>query len=550
MTLLAIIKEVKNHNGNISLDEARSLTNAIDCKYTYSEKADFIERLIDYTGTEWGRCDHSEFYFPEYQAEPTVGALEGALLFSEYRKRYDHRYQWAECTHGEEGYTTNDDARYIEDRDIYVTERLYLREGYFYCAGCESYFSDDGYGGDGYCSSCYEEDEPDDHDSDSSPIYSYNTRIDDVRHFYLRQDTRYFGIELEQEFPNDRPSERARWANDNIDGLTSITIWKSDGSLTNGAELVSIPQTLAQWQDETNNPIRDLCNNPEWRRAARSHDTRTCGLHVHVSRSTVPEPVIAKLVVLMNDPSMGETTALVARRAPNTTYCMAEKKRWHSDYNRDWHDAKYRHDIHLDKKPSPTAYVRPHNYVCKKQNPQGGRYTPVNVTEHTLEFRIFRGTLKWETVLASIEYCDAVISFCTQHGASAMYAEEFVKWLKQAITRNTYPALQKYLQQRTLLPKPRPKPEPVSEDTSTECRSVPEEVPAATFVMDPYDGQRPPLGNTAFFEAPGDHYIAHRNTPVRVCRSHAPAVEVQPGEIWWNSARTCSLRVQPTNVQI
>jgi hypothetical protein len=82
-----------------------------------------------------------------------------------------------------------------------------------------------------------------------------------------------------------------------------------------------------------------------------------------------------------------------------------------------------------------------------------------------------------------------------------------------------------------------------------------EEPPAATFVLDPYDGQRTEFHGGYYTDMPGDHFIAHRDYPVQVGRLNVLGqfqltADVQPGEIWWNSTRTCSLRVEPTNFQL
>jgi len=273
-----------------------------------------------------------------------------------------------------------------------------------------------------YCEDCCP---PEDEDEDEAEdvIYNYGTDVRgklDWAWQHADSEERLFGVEVEMEFPRERPAEWAAYALDNIAGLDRLAIWKSDGSLTNGAELVTLPLPLREWQDR-DNPVYRLCDDTTFLTKARSHDTSTCGLHVHVTRATIPEPVIAKLVVLFNDPSMAHLTLMVARRPQSSGYCVARKKKWVYSASCD-----------------------------KRQWNQDGRYTPVNLTDETIELRMFKGTLRPETIMASVEFCQASIDYCNQHGAARMNGPDFQAWLV-AQPRKAYPALREYLIYRKLL---------------------------------------------------------------------------------------------------
>jgi hypothetical protein len=137
---------------------------------------------------------------------------------------------------------------------------------------------------------------------------------------------------------------------------------------------------------------------------------------------------------------------------------------------------------------------------------QDDRYTPVNLTRNTIEFRIFKGTLKWETVLASIEFCEAVISYCTQYGASRLNDRDFTAWLKSAVTRKTYPALRDYLTTRTILPTRRQKPaDKVTEVTVSEPAPEPEVVAPVC----PYGTVEPAIERTGADEWVAAEYNSH-----------------------------------------
>lgn len=482
--------------------EARErLRNTINCYMNrLGAVRTFTRDRRDDWDWSWVTCSASSWIFPVGQNghrldddEPVFDAWLGAT------PAHDSGFRWAHDRHGDEGWCHRDNCVHVEGEDRWITEDFADR-CYRDCAHCGELFhieSDEAmyshYRDRTYCSDyCYDsdgphEDEDEDEDDDyssSNPIHSYGTRIEHVLRMNLEHKKRYFGLEIEQEFPGETPSAHVRWAIGNICYLGSMSIWKSDGSLNNGAELVTLPKPLDYWQKP--NPIQDLCDNRQWRKVARAHDTTTCGLHIHVSRSSIPEPVIAKVIYLMNEPCMREITALVARRAPTVTYCTAVKKRWHSDQNcvpTEFYDYNKRENVLVH----PWNRARPAKEITKRQSGQSGRYTPVNLTQHTLEFRIFRGTLKWTTIQASIEFCEAVISYCTQMGPARLNDVDFTAWLKSSVTRKTYPALRDYLESRTILPTRRKKPVDIVTDvTLSEPDPEPEVVePIAPWTFPP-----------------------------------------------------------------
>lgn len=503
----------------------------------------FLDLMEKRTGDTWFFCTGYNTPWPIYQRADDVYYED-----DDYCEGYaNSEMVWAEDSNGDnvrihlhDTYTTAGGTRITED---------YYSSSHFTCDGCEQIFHDEDHASNGYCYSCAErEDDDDDNYDNGNIIKGYSDRIER----FLRPDyhptTRYFGLEVEQEFPGENPHERARWAMDNISGLDNLCIWKSDGSLSNGAELVTLGKTLDYWSKP--NPLQALCNNKPWRAKARAHKTTTCGLHIHVSRSTIPEPTIAKLVVLMNDPSMAEFVSLVARRSTTSNYCQASKKAWHSDRNYEqtrtkepvWDDVQ---NTYLVKGKPITQLTRPATHICKKQSTQGGRYTPVNLTEHTVEFRMFKGTLRWETILASIEFCDAAIAYVTQAGCSQLTADHFTKWIKKHVTRKTYPALRAYLQYRDWLPT-----RPTADNVTPSDIVVEEETPVVEIIGDEEiqrQGWGNNDGNTPFTNIPGDHYVTYSNLPMPVRASFSTPRNqwhwVMPGETWWSADRTCSFRV-------
>ena len=398
--------------------------------------------------TEWEICNDTGMVFPSDQAiwiDDTV--------YWERHVRRSSGFVYARDRDGDMAWTYRSDAVYVEREDQWITEDLFSRY-YMTCCDCGAatheddmrYNDDDG---ENYCPDCYEEST-----SRNQTIQNYSTDVLHCIPVRLEPARRYFGIELEQEFGDEDPEWCAEEAWTYVPTLKDVSIWKSDGSLNNGAELVSIPLSLDKWRMD-DNPVKQLCEHKGWRAISRSHNTTTCGLHIHVSRASMTETTVAKLVVLFNEASAFDLLSLIARRKLSSAYCVSSKKLWHSSVNpraRDQREARYYSSTPTTRVPA-WQMARPACLIEKRQYPQGGRYTPVNLPNNgkTIEFRIFRGSLKWTTVLASIEFCDAAISYASSHGPSKMTGPDFERWLRFSVTRNTYPALRDYLESRGIL---------------------------------------------------------------------------------------------------
>jgi len=156
----------------------------------------------------------------------------------------------------------------------------------------------------------------------------------------------------------------------------------------------------------------------------RSHQTSTCGLHIHVNRSCFgdnreeQDEVISRILFFV------ETHwAELLRFSRRSEYSM---NRWAARYGYE----KTGREI-LDK--------------AKKGN--NGRCAAVNLMNYaTIEFRMFRGTLKYNTLIAAIELvneiCDLAIHL-TDDGIAKMSWSEFVGTIEA-------PELITYLKERRL----------------------------------------------------------------------------------------------------
>ncbi|WP_294411125.1 amidoligase family protein [uncultured Ruminococcus sp.] len=286
---------------------------------------------------------------------------------------------------------------------------------YVRCCCCDALLhEDDAYNidGDSYCSECYH----DEVDKNRS-IHDYGYKPEPI--FYGGDSTRYFGVELEIDGAGkdcDNADELLLIANKDAEHIYV----KGDGSLDDGLEIVTRPMSLEYhksfcWQEVMSKAIT---------LGYRSHQTNTCGLHVHVNRDSLgdsreeQDEVIARILYFVEH-HWNEMLKFSRR----SEYSM---NRWAARYGFE----KTGREI-LDK--------------AKKGN--NGRYAAVNFMNYTtIEFRLFRGTLKHNTLIAALELvndiCDLAISL-TDEGIANQSWSEFVDTINE-------PELIQYLKERRL----------------------------------------------------------------------------------------------------
>lgn len=241
-----------------------------------------------------------------------------------------------------------------------------------YCELCDESYSDDL----GHCPNC---------ENDDSGIRDYNYKpVPNFVGFGLR----HYGVELEVESIGNKAfavPEEDQW---------SHLYYKHDGSLTCGFEIVTHPHTLdafyASHEQKTSlfGAIDDLQGK------AKSHDTKTCGLHVHVSRPS--EMTCAKMMsfVYLNTPMF----EVLCRRSAGQ-YCCVDS-------------------IPVVSKGG------------KRLLDGGDRYGTIADRGATLEFRLPKGTLNADTVMATIEMVDALVSYCESTTTMKLSAQGYLDHCK------------------------------------------------------------------------------------------------------------------------
>lgn len=173
--------------------------------------------------------------------------------------------------------------------------------------------------------------------------------------------------------------------------------FKEDGSLSSrGVEIVSHPCAL-----EYHKGLWDGIIGAAKYNGFTSHDAETCGLHVHVDRDYLGQ----------FDTERDYTTACIVMLFDKFWDELVKFSR-RTGYQIDsWCE---RTGIELTK----ADMSAPEKVADKLQDKtcSEGRYKAVNLqNRNTVEFRLFRGTLRRETFYATLELCQVIVDWCKAH---------------------------------------------------------------------------------------------------------------------------------------
>ena len=299
----------------------------------------------------------------------------------------------------------------VEDSNYTLCESCF-DEDYVRCADCDRilrrdrvYWDDD----DAYCSSCWE-----DH---CSVIHEYSYTPDLVFH---GKGLRHFGVELEIDGGGtDRynAEKLLNIANANAENLYI----KTDGSLDDGLELVTHPMTLTYHLNEM--PWAEVLRKAQ-SMDYLSHAAGTCGLHVHISRLAFgctyeqQEAAIARLLYFVE-----KFWAELLRFSRRT---QGQMNRWAARYG---------------------IRLTPSEQMNHAKNSCAGRYTAVNLTNaDTVEIRMFRGTLKLNTLKATLQMVNHLVEVAVSMSDTAVQELSWFDFLGDV----TEPELIQYLKERRL----------------------------------------------------------------------------------------------------
>ncbi len=288
-------------------------------------------------------------------------------------------------------------------------------EDYCRCDCCGHLMHNDDanyYNGYTYCDDCYS-------DRHHEFIEEYDYKPTPI--FYGSGQPHY-GVELEIDSGGEYDSSAedfGKIANKNNTHL----YFKHDGSLEDGFEIVSHPATLdyhlhnIPWE-EVMKRAREL--------KYLSHTAQTCGLHIHINRAALGETVeeqentIGRIVYFFE--KHWDQILRFSRRTEG------QANRWAARYG--------------------CSTVNPKESLKGAKDSCLGRYTAVNLAnQFTIELRIFRGTLRYETFVATLQFVDKLC-----HDAIELSDEQFqtMTWNDFTASVKNMPELMEYLKIRGL----------------------------------------------------------------------------------------------------
>lgn len=369
-----------------------------------------------------------------------------------------HSYTECDRCHS---YYPNNDMHYADGSEDNVCDDCWDND-YEECCGCGEIFRRDNMymmEDDWYCRSCYEDREEEapepmteheilgtkDMQKVMPPTNVLGYHSNTPRCFFRDESSeppisKYFGIELEIDVPPSKQDEQHRASV--VDAvLTALNTdenrqnWNhwtamNDGSTSGyGFELISQPMTIKYIEQAK--IIERLCDALQIAKdeGYRSHDTSTCGLHFHVSKNALSEECIVNAMMLVD--KFWDVVFKMSRRNENNI-------RWGKKMNCFYYlesDFNMQHNQMIDNVKNPHFAE--------------DRYEAINLTnDHTIELRVCKGTMKKNTIMASLHFFDFLLELGeteTRYRIFTMTKEEFIDKAKEY-----HPSIKTYFEERDI----------------------------------------------------------------------------------------------------
>jgi len=256
-----------------------------------------------------------------------------------------------------------------------------------YCDNCERYYEDG-------CDRC------DDDSENSMVIHDYSYRPDPIFHSTDKNERLFFGIEIEVEARNNLvdSSNYAYQLEAN-----ELAYLKHDGSLSNGFEIVTHPMSHDFYKNQAEE-FWDVIETLRSQYKVKSWDTSTCGLHIHISRSGFNGGAHMHRFLNLVYSNQGFYQTLAGRSSDQwAKFDDVERREWALDSNGDRIVDAY----------GDRVIITTRSFKNKLDHNRGSdRYSAVNtLNRHTLEMRIFRGTVNGDTIKAQIDLAHASVEY-------------------------------------------------------------------------------------------------------------------------------------------
>jgi hypothetical protein len=234
-------------------------------------------------------------------------------------------------------------------------------------------------------------------------IHDYSYRPDAIFHSTNKDERLFFGIEIEVEAKDDlRASAEYAHQLESMD----LAYLKHDGSLNNGFEIVTHPMS----HDFFKNEAGDFFAVMEGLRSqagirVKSWDTRTCGLHIHISRTGFSGGAHMHrfLNLVYSNPEFYST--LAGRTSDQWAKFTDIIKR---EYARNSEGDRIP-DLNNGGYQIETKRTFKHKLDTERNS---DRYSAVNtLNRETLEMRIFRGSVNGDTIKSQLDLAHASVEY-------------------------------------------------------------------------------------------------------------------------------------------
>ncbi len=324
-----------------------------------------------------------------------------------------------------------DEGTWVYDGDYWVCESC-----------CEDNYTYSDSRGTTISNSDYEEDQENEDEDGDRIIGDYHDSKRVLGHIPSKYDAYkspdnphrpiLLGMELEVEVGedyscNDKAEElydAIKYVTDHNGDTHQYCFAERDGSLNHGFEIVTGYTGL-----DVHAKQLQFFKSP-WRNV-RSHDTRTCGLHVHIDKAGMSLFHACKMVFFIHDSGNQKLIKDIARRA-NADYAQIKNKK-----------ASYQWLKRAKSSGNPLNYLNEdRREALNFQN------------DNTIEFRLFKGTLRYETIMACLEFTYATWFFTRDTGVNELTTPNFINFICQPQNRESTKFLRAYLREKNyVIPK-------------------------------------------------------------------------------------------------
>jgi len=199
------------------------------------------------------------------------------------------------------------------------------------------------------------------------------------------------GLELETQIRGGSLDGAAEYATNAL-LENKVGIIKHDGSIGrdgyDGFEIVTQPHTHLQYREHSDT-LWNIINTLRLDYGARSWDTKTCGIHIHVSRA-------------------GFSSGAHMHRFISFVYSNAEYMMKFGGRKSDY--ARFNDVYTFNQYDQPVKSFKHKVGDPSRNNTE--RYSAVNTQNRdTLELRFFRGTMNTSTILSALDLAQAMIEY-------------------------------------------------------------------------------------------------------------------------------------------